>query len=91
MEQSLSPENSPSPSQSRGTPRHKPDLPYPTPQSVASSAAVSSPPRLGENDSSEEDDLAYIALAEHLGQLSIDIAGGRFFGNSRWVLVLYAV
>ncbi|EKM80699.1 hypothetical protein AGABI1DRAFT_126749 [Agaricus bisporus var. burnettii JB137-S8] len=88
MEQSLSPENSPSPSQSRSTPRHKPDLPYPTPQSVASSAAVSSPPRLGENDSSEEDDLAYIGLAEQLGQLSIDIAGGRFFGNSSALMLL---
>jgi hypothetical protein len=88
-EQSLSPENSPGPSQSRNTPRPITDLPYPAPQSVPNSAAGSAPPQSSEKDSSEEEDLAHIALAEHLGHLSVDTIGGRFFGNSRFVL--YAV
>lgn len=36
-----------------------------------------------DSELSEADDLAHVALAEHLGQLSMDVVEDRFFGQAR--------
>lgn len=58
------------------------DLKYPIPESISSDAV--SPPSV-EDDSEilEADDLAHVALAEHLGRLSLNAVDDRFYGQAR--------
>ncbi|KAH9485168.1 putative transcriptional regulatory protein [Psilocybe cubensis] len=57
------------------------DLKYAIPVSISSDTT---PPPLVENDSEilEADDLAHVALAEHLGRLSLSAVDDRFFGQA---------
>ncbi|KAF8904482.1 fungal-specific transcription factor domain-containing protein [Gymnopilus junonius] len=64
-----------------------PDLKYPIPHSVSTDAAsaVSTPPDTVDDQpesSDDGDDLAHVALAEHLSSLSIAAVDDRFFGQS---------
>ena len=67
------------------------DLKYPIPHSVSTDAASASTPSDGVDDrtvsSDDADDLAHVALAEHLSSLSITAVDDRFFGQSRWVII----
>ncbi|PPR05818.1 hypothetical protein CVT26_010098 [Gymnopilus dilepis] len=62
------------------------DLKYPIPHSVSTDAASASTPSDGVDDRTESsddaDDLAHVALAEHLSSLSITAVDDRFFGQS---------
>ncbi|KAF8973128.1 fungal-specific transcription factor domain-containing protein, partial [Flammula alnicola] len=62
------------------------DLPpdeYPVPHSISKELRSSaSPPSDIDDDTSEAEDLAHLALSEHFKQLSLDAVDDRFFGQS---------
>ncbi|KAF8973127.1 hypothetical protein BDZ97DRAFT_1779521 [Flammula alnicola] len=79
----ISEKSSPAPTTMSTSSSSQPDLKYPIHQTISKDLGTSkSPPPEAPDDPSEADDLAHIALAEHLSQLSIEAVGDRFFGRS---------
>jgi hypothetical protein len=58
-----------------------PELSYPAPRSLQTHTDPSDDT---EDVHADEDDLAHIALAEHLNQLALETVEDKFFGQSRY-------